>query len=166
MSIKYRLANINDLDDVIEIFSMAINDMNNKGIYQWDEIYPDIDILKSDIKRQQMYLGVSKNNILCAFVINSQCDDEYKKAKWKYPESSYMIIHRLCVNPNYQNIGIGMKSMLKIEDMVKKMGVESIRLDAFTENPKAIRLYEKLGYSIIGYADWRKGRFALMEKKL
>ena len=75
-----------------------------------------------------------------------------------------MIVHRLCVNPQYQNIGIGTKTMMKIEDMVKKMGVNSIRLDAFTENPQALRLYEKLGYTTTGYADWRKGRFALMEK--
>lgn len=166
MDIGYRLATIDDLDNVVEMFSLAVNDMNNRGIYQWDDIYPNVDVLNSDIENKQMYLGVSQDKIICAFVINFQCDDEYKKAKWKYPKSSYMIIHRLCVNPNYQNIGIGMKSMLKIEDMVKKMDIESIRLDAFTENPKAIRLYEKLGYSIIGYADWRKGRFALMEKKL
>lgn len=40
------------------------------------------------------------------------------------------------------------------------------RLDAFTENPFALKLYDNLGYSRVGYADWRKGRFYLMEKYL
>lgn len=56
--------------------------------------------------------------------------------------------------------------MLEVESMAMKNGIKAIRLDAFTENPIALRLYEKLGYNIAGYADWRKGRFALMEKKL
>ena len=42
----------------------------------------------------------------------------------------------------------------------------SVESDVFTENPYAIKLYEKAGYVKRGYADWRKGRFALMEKKL
>lgn len=43
---------------------------------------------------------------------------------------------------------------------------ESIRLDVFTKNPYAQKLYRKNGYQVRGFADWRKGRFDLMEKKL
>lgn len=38
--------------------------------------------------------------------------------------------------------------------------------DVFTENPYAQKLYRKSGYQVRGYADCRKGRFDLMEKKL
>ena len=31
---------------------------------------------------------------------------------------------------------------------------------------QTIEVCKKLGYKIVGYADWRKGRFALMEKVL
>ena len=48
----------------------------------------------------------------------------------------------------------------------KSEGYDSIRLDCFTENPYSRKLYEKAGYSVVGYADWRKGRFELREKKL
>lgn len=47
-----------------------------------------------------------------------------------------------------------------------KNGNSSIKLDAFTQNPIALSLYEKLGYKVKGYADWRKGKFVLMEKVL
>lgn len=53
-----------------------------------------------------------------------------------------------------------------IETQVHEMGYESMRLDVFTENPYAQKLYRKSGYQVRGYADWRKGRFDLMEKKL
>ncbi|MOA35168.1 hypothetical protein D3C78_1565980 [compost metagenome] len=56
--------------------------------------------------------------------------------------------------------------MLLIEDLVKQMGLETIRLDAFSQNPYALRMYEKLHYRTVGEVQWRKGLFYLMEKKL
>ena len=39
--------------------------------------------------------------------------------------------------------------------------------DQFATRGQAIqKLYEKAGYSVVGYADWRKGRFELREKRL
>lgn len=76
------------------------------------------------------------------------------------------MIHRLCVNPKFQKRGIGTRTLQYIENQVKDQGIETIRLDVFTLNPYALRLYEKLGYNKVGYANWRKGRFQLMEKRL
>ena len=76
------------------------------------------------------------------------------------------MIHRLCVNPAFQNDGIGRSTMKWIEDVVSAKGIQAIRLDTFCENPIAIRLYESLGYQKVGYVHWRKGKFVLMEKLL
>ena len=53
-----------------------------------------------------------------------------------------------------------------IEQQIKDMGYESVRLDSFTQNPFAQRLYRHSGYVSRGYADWRKRRFDLMEKRI
>jgi len=53
-----------------------------------------------------------------------------------------------------------------IENLCKSQEYNSIRLDCFTENPYSLRLYNKAGYSVTGYAEWRKGRFELREKAL
>ena len=53
-----------------------------------------------------------------------------------------------------------------IEKLCKSQGYDSIRLDCFIENPYSRKLYDKAGYSVVGYADWRKGRFELREKKI
>ena len=39
-------------------------------------------------------------------------------------------------------------------------------IDSYSKNPYAVRLYDTLGYAVVGHADWRKGRFDLREKKL
>ena len=55
MNIEFRLANIDDLQSVLEIFNNATNAMNSKGIYQWDNIYPNAGLylaLFAENKRQ------------------------------------------------------------------------------------------------------------------
>lgn len=140
--------------------------MEKDNIHQWDEIYPDNDILKEDITKNQMYIGKTDNKIAVCFVLSKECDEEYKNGCWKYPDSRFNVIHRLCVNPLFQNQGIAAKTLEYIENLSKSEGYDSIRLDCFTQNPYSRKLYDKAGYSITGYADWRKGRFELREKKL
>ena len=68
--------------------------------------------------------------------------------------------------PVFQNQGIGKTVLYHVEEQIKAMGYQSVRLDTFTENPFAQRLYLHNGYESRGYASWRKGKFDLMEKKL
>lgn len=163
---EYYKADITQLDEIFSLYSNAIITMEKIDIHQWDEIYPDKSILKEDISKQQMYIGKEGQNIAICFVLSEECDEEYKNGKWKWPEARFTVIHRLCVNPSFQNQGIASKSLKYIENLCKSEGYESIRLDCFTENPYSKKLYDKAGYFITGYADWRKGRFELREKKL
>ena len=163
---KYSKADINQLDMIFDMYSAAIENMEIQGIHQWDEIYPDKEILRQDILQNQMYIGEMDNNIAVCFVLNEECDKEYQNASWICPDARFCIIHRLCVNPLFQNQGIAGQTMEYIENLCKCYGYDSIRLDCFTENPYSRKLYDKAGYTITGYADWRKGRFELREKKL
>jgi len=56
--------------------------------------------------------------------------------------------------------------MLAAEGVLINMGIKSVRLDTFSENPAALRLYEKLGYKNTGRVNFRKGLFYLFEKSL
>ena len=40
MEITYRLANIDDLDDIFQLIENAIQQMERNKIYQWDSICP------------------------------------------------------------------------------------------------------------------------------
>ena len=163
---NYSKADINDLEEIYSLYQNAIIAMEKDNIHQWDEVYPDKDILKEDITKNQMYIGKTDNKITVCFVLSEECDEEYKNGCWKYTDSRFNVIHRLCVNPLFQNQGIAAKTLEYIENLSKSEGYDSIRLDCFTQNPYSRKLYDKAGYSITGYADWRKGRFELREKKL
>lgn len=164
--IKLRKAEMKDLNVIVSIYNKAIEVMNQNEIMQWDSIYPNRVVLKEDILNGEMLLGEIDNSIVSIAVINKECDEEYETANWKYKDLSYCVIHRLCVNPNFQNRGIGTKTMLLIESLCRTRGFETVRLDAFSLNPYALKMYEKLGYVRVGEATWRKGLFYLYEKSI
>ena len=159
-------AYIDDLDEILCIYRRAVSHMDSLGIFQWDEVYPDKDILRSDIEKGNMYLAVLSGRISSVVVINRECDADYYNCTWNFPDANYAVVHRLCVDPAVQNQGVGTKTMLLVEKMLSGLGFDAVRLDAFSKNPFSLKMYDKLGYQIVGDATWRKGYFYLLEKDL
>lgn len=164
MILKYRKSTPNDIEEICNIVHDAIVVMERHNIFQWDDLYPTEEDFREDIAKGQLYVGLVNNQIAVVYTLNQECDTEYENGKWKYSEESYYIIHRLCVNPAFQNRGIAKSTLLHIERQLRAIGIHVIRLDVFQNNPFAISLYHSLGYSEVGYANWRKGKFSLMEK--
>ena len=155
-----------DIDEICRLVKNAIDVMEENGIHQWDEIYPARDDFISDMKSGNLFVGIIDKEIAVIYVLNKNQDDAYFSASWEYTGENFCIIHRLCVNPKFQNQGVAKNTLRHIEDELVKNGVEEIRLDVFSKNPFALRLYENAGYKKTGTADWRMGRFFLMEKVL
>lgn len=165
-TLQMRLADERDLDDLSGLYQAAIDEMNQHQIFQWDEWYPNRAVLAEDIQKKQLHVVLLEKQLAAAYVVNQECDGQYANGQWRFPDSAYAVIHRLCVHPRFQKQGIATKVMKQIEDIQRGNGIEVIRLDAFTKNPYALKLYRKLNYHEVGLANWRKGAFFLMEKKL
>lgn len=163
---NYRPAETTDLGAICALISSAIAEMERADIHQWDDIYPTKEDFLNDIIKKTLYVGTIDDDIAVVYAVNKDADEQYANGTWAYPDSEYCIIHRLCVNPKYQNRGVARETLGYIETTLRKNGTESIRLDVFTENPYALKLYRGNGYREVGTAHWRKGTFLLMEKPL
>ncbi len=164
MLLKYRKATLNDIEEICNMVHNAIIVMELHNIFQWDNLYPTKEDFCNDIDKEQLYVGLVNGQIVVVYTLNQECDKEYETGKWKYTGELFCIVHRLCVNPLFQNKGIAKSTLLHIETQLKKFGIHIIRLDVFHNNPFAISLYNSLGYSEVGCVNWRKGKFFLMEK--
>ncbi|MBQ4449180.1 MAG: GNAT family N-acetyltransferase [Prevotella sp.] len=159
---NYRLATIDDFQEIIGIYRSAIDTMNANGIMQWDEIYPTPDDIRKDIDTQEMYVGLKDSRICVAYTLNKESDAQYQNASWD-GGINYIVVHRLCVAPKFQHQHIARDTMQHIHSECREYGIKAVRLDAFTENPYALALYKNLGYQKRGEAVWRKGKFNLYE---
>ena len=164
MTIKYRKAEPNDIEEICRIVHDAVDVMERDNIFQWDDLYPAKRDFQKDIEEGQLYVGLVNGQIAVMYTLNQECEKEYENGNWKYKDGPFYIVHRLCVNPVFQNKGIAKSTLLYIEKQLKEKCIHVIRLDVFSNNPFAFRLYNSLDYSKVGHADWRKGKFFLMEK--
>lgn len=166
MELVFRKADKQDLEEIERVVKCAIAEMNTNKIPQWDELYPTGEDFEQDIIKEELFVGQIEEKIAVLFALNQETDEAYESADWKYPQKSYEVIHRLCVHPCFQGKGVAKMTMDFIEKFLTGKGIESIRLDVFSRNPYALKLYEKCGFKKTGEANWRKGKFYLMEKYL
>ena len=166
MEMEFRPATIGDLDALVSLYGAATQDMREKGIDQWDEYYPDREILTEDAESGDMTLGLLDGELACAYVVNREYEPEYELGAWEHTGGDFCVLHRLCVNPELQGRGLARQAMARMEKNALERGFDSVRLDVFSQNLHARRLYEKLGYRRTGEVRFRKGIFYLMEKGL
>ncbi|MCM1387404.1 MAG: GNAT family N-acetyltransferase [Bacillus sp. (in: Bacteria)] len=166
MEIQFRQGTIDNLDVVTALANAAIAQMESQGIMQWDEFYPTREDFRADIEAGNLYIGYDKDEAAVIYVLSQEFDEDYRNGNWQDETKSFYVLHRLCVNPKYQHQGIAGLTMEHMEKKLKAQGIEAVRLDVFTQNPYALKLYDKCGYQNVGMAHWRKGDFYLMEKYL
>ena len=160
------LASLHDFEAITNIFRKSINHMRNLNIDQWDDIYPNEDIILTDIKKHQLYVYKINDVPVSVVVLNEEQEEAYKTVDWHYCDERIAVIHRLCVDPAVQNQGMATITMVAAQKELIKQGFSSIRLDAFSKNPYALKLYNKLGYQKCGEVTFRKGVFFCYEKRL
>lgn len=162
-------ATVTDLPEIFGLYKAAIAHLDECGMHFWDfSWYPDAEVLTADQKHGDLY-GVRDSvteRIAACVVLNTEYDEQYDNAKWKYPSDRPLIVHRLCIHPDFQNRGLGKAVMQAAETWSRKRGFTVIRLDAYSGNPASLALYGHLGFRKAGEANWTKGTFWLMEKDL
>lgn len=164
--LKFRKPSVDEAFSVYLHYVKVIKAMQDNGIDQWDELYPNAADISADIYFESLWIGEKAGKTVCAFSVNSECEPEYASCLWQYPNEPYFTVHRLAVAPEFQRHGFAVQAMSFIDDLAKEKGIKTIRLDTFCGNPAGVALYKSLDFKIVGYAHWRKGKFQIMEKVL
>jgi GNAT superfamily N-acetyltransferase len=139
--------------------------MNAQGICQWDSHYPSTAHLEADILQRSLYVITDGDATHGLVALNDRQDPEYASIRWSH-SGPPLIVHRLAIEPSSHGKGFARKLMDFSESYAKSKGYACIRLDAFSENPAACRLYERRGYKYMGDVRFRMGLFRCYEKVL
>ena len=157
----------NEFDIVYAMMLRAKERLFEEHVYQWDERYPKKEMILNDLKNGYTTLVKENDNIVAFFTSNSICEDDvHDNVKWSYNGDNWVILHRLCIDPLYQNKGLGQKILEKFEAEKKIEKFDSIRIDVFSTNDKAIHIYEKFCYKRVGEAECERGLFYIYDKIL
>jgi ribosomal protein S18 acetylase RimI-like enzyme len=139
-----------DALEVMDLITRCKLGMRGKGIFQWDDIYPNIEVVLADARGGTLFVIREGGRCVASVSVNDSQPAEYAALPWKCRDGRAFVIHRLCVDPEFEGRGLGRRLMGFSEERARLEGGTSLRLDAYTGNPRAIQLYERGGYERIG----------------
>lgn len=135
-----------DVAGVMEIVTHCILNMCSKGIYQWDDVYPSAAVIEDDFLSGSLYVIRQTGACVAAVCLNEEQPEEYGRLPWRYRSGRVLVIHRLCVHPQWQRQGLAARLLSFAEEHAAGHGFAAIRFDAYSGNPGALALYERHGY--------------------
>ncbi len=145
-----RRAKISEIPDILTITQACAQKMQDNGIFQWNEHYPNEKAFTTDVGRGELYVLEEDHQIIGAIVVSTWMDAEYEPIDWLTPNGNSTYIHRLCVHPNLQGKGYAQQLMDFAESYSREQGFASVRLDTFSQNQRNQRFYEQRGYQKLG----------------
>ena len=156
------------LDETFQIFLDCREVLEKEGIFQWTDQYPTLEIISKDIRKGNLYCLNENGNTYGVININELQEQEKNSVHGKNNVGKILIIHRLAVKPEFQNRGFAKKLMDFAEDYAIENNFNSIRLDAYSGNPKLLKFYENRDYQRGGevFFPGRKLPFYCYEKFL
>lgn len=161
---------MSDANEMEELYD-CINDFfaENINYSGWKKgIYPTRYDAVQGIQENNLYVAVKKGVIVGSFILRHKPEEAYNNACWK-KDLSYdkvLVIYTFVVHPDYSNQGIGSELLKFAEDLAKEQGVESLRLDVYSNNLPAIHVYEKNDFEYIDTVDLGLEEYGLKWFKL
>lgn len=166
MNIKIRTGRSEDLMVIMDMVSRCTKVMQDGGSDQWNDQYPNMDVIGEDLKRGALFVAEGEGRILGMVVLDQNQEEHFETVDWKQVEGPHLIMHRLAVDPLAQGQGIARKLVTFAEEFALREGFRSIRLDTYSKNVAALKLYHGLGYDLRGEVNYpgRVASFPVFEK--
>ncbi|MBL6657423.1 MAG: GNAT family N-acetyltransferase [Flavobacteriales bacterium] len=163
-----RKAKVNELNQIMEVYDSCVRGMIELGIDQWDESYPNREVIKKDLETGDYYVGIINDEIVSGIKIDAKQDPTYLDIDWQDKTNNFMVVHRLCAKVSVWNKGVGKQMMKYAEKLALENKHISMRLDTYINNPKAIAFYKRIGYKQLGHINLKphKDIYYCFEKML
>ena len=161
-----RKAEISDLENIMLMYRSCVAGMIANGIDQWDESYPNADIILADIKARTYFIAEINGEIVGGINLDENQDSTYLTIRWEDKTNSFLVVHRLAVKEENWGDKVGKALMIFAEETILEEGLKSIRLDTYSGNPKAMEFYRRLRYTELGTIDLKpeKNKYHCFEK--
>ena len=120
MDYQFRRAEPTDLQIIWSILKEAIIRRKEDGSNQWQDGYPNEEVIKNDLYNNYGYVLTSNKNVIgyCALIKNNE--PEYLKIQGKWlSENDFIVFHRLAISQH----GVGMKLSVIYQSVISQHSI-------------------------------------------
>ncbi|MCE3074395.1 GNAT family N-acetyltransferase [Chryseobacterium gwangjuense] len=149
--IKLRKAEIEDRDIIWNILQQAIERRRQDGSTQWQQGYPNLDTVESDIAKGFGYVMTVDEEIAVytALILNDEPAYSTIEGEW-LSNGEFVVVHRVAVDEKFAGQGMVKKLFDHIEDFTKNNGIQSVKVDTNFDNIAMLKILERKGYTYCG----------------
>lgn len=165
----FRETSIEDINDVMKIISSSQKYFKEQGINQWQDGYPNAEVIQNDIDNNHSYVLLSNNKIVGTTALSFDGESTYDKVyegEW-LTTGDFAVVHRIAVDSSLKGLGLGSHIIAEVEKICINRNIKSIKIDTHEDNKSMQKLLEKCGFKYCGiiYLPDNAKRLAF-EKKL
>lgn len=167
MNYNFRKAKTSEKPQIWKILQQAIARRKMDGSQQWQDGYPNEEVVQKDIERGIGYVLTIDDIIVgyTAILFNDEPAYEDLKGKW-LTNGDFAVVHRIAISDDYLGKGLAQQIMLLTEQLAKENGIFSVKVDTNFDNIAMLRILEKLSYTYCGEVTFRGGVRKAFEKVL
>ncbi len=165
-----RKTQISDMSEVMAIFDEARETIAALGIDQWQNGYPNREVILEDIEKGRSYT-VYDGKVLGTFAIILDSEPTYDKildGHWLTGDNyqDYMAIHRVAISVASRGKGISTQIINFAQDLAKANNRSSLRIDTHEGNVVMRRMLEKHGFVYCGIIFLESGESRVAYEKI
>lgn len=163
-----RKSQLSDANRIMEIIKNAQGSLKNQGIDQWQNNYPNLEVVKHDILSGNGYVLEDAEHIYGTVTISFDGEPTYASihnGSW-LSENHYAVIHRIAIDEAHTGLGLSKILLNKVETITKESSVHSIKVDTHKDNHIMQKLLEKQGFTYCGIINLADGNERLAYEKL
>lgn len=167
MQYNFRKAKISEIPQIWQIIQDAIQRRKEDGSNQWQDGYPNPDVLQNDIDKETGFV-LTENDVIigyCAILINDEPEYENIEGKW-LTTTDFVVFHRVAIATTHLGKGFAKVMFNYIEDYARSKNIYSIKADTNFDNLPMISIFEKTDYVYCGEVYFRGSPRKAFEKVL
>ena len=149
---KFRKTTKKDIESIMKIIEEAKGYFKENKINQWQDGYPNANVIEEDIKNGCSYVLLKDNSVIGTSVIDFSTEETYNKiyqGGW-LTNKEYAVIHRIAIDNSYKGLGIASEIIKNAEKLCIKKGIGSIKVDTHRDNISMQKLLKKNGFAYCG----------------
>ena len=133
---NFRKSTKSDVSKIMEIVKQAQEYFKSQGIDQWQNNYPNDEVINNDINNGESYVMLDGDDIVATTVISFAKEKSYENildGKW-ITNGDYGVIHRIAVDNTHKGKGLSHKIIKYAEEVCKQNNIHSIKVDTHEDN--------------------------------
>lgn len=157
-----------DIDPIMQIFRQAQASLKAQGVDQWQNGYPNPEIVATDIAAGHDHVCVEADRIAATVTLSFNNEKTYEhiyNGRWLSTEQ-YGVIHRMAVADDFKGQGLAAALIRQAEQICLSRDIHSLKVDTHRHNQVMQNMLVKSHFLYCGIIYLTDGQERLAFEKL